>query len=236
MWKIINTLQKNKNNRKNEIVIQEGNLKIDDKVVANNFNILFTSYNDNKYRDTEFLENNVLHCDQTICLFKIRKTDIISFMDKLKNSNSSGMNNISNNLLKKCSMELCKPLTYLINLTIDKGIFPDKLKLATVIPLFKKGDINNYDNYRAISLLCSISKLYKLVIKEQLVTFFDLNNILSTSQHGFTKNKSTESALCDFQDRIVNALDKKRYVLGLFIHFPRGYDCSHAQISSEIFL
>lgn len=223
MWRIINNLQK-KNNKKTEIVIFNDNVKMGDLDVANNFNLLFTPSIDNTIRDLEFLNNNVLYCNQTISMCKIREDDIISLLAKLKNSNSSGTDDISNNLLKKCSFELRRPLVYLINLALEKGRFPNKLKLAAVIPLFKKGDSNNYANYRAISLLCSISKLYELVIKEQLTTFLTQNNILSTSQHGFIKNKSTESALCEFQNIIVDALDKKKQVLGLFVDFSRAFD------------
>ena len=121
-------------------------------------------------------------------------------------------------------MNICQPLDFLINLSFNTGIFPDIFKLAIVQPLYKKGDPNDYGNYRAISLLCSFSKVFELAIKDQLSSFLYQNDLLSGCQHGFSKNKSTESALCEFQDLIVNALDNKQYALGLFIDFSRAFD------------
>lgn len=106
----------------------------------------------------------------------------------------------------------------------NSGIFPDIFKLAIVKPLYKKGDPYDYGNYRAISLLCSVSKLFEHALKDQLSSFLYKNNLLSTSQHGFTKNKSTESALCEYQELIVNALNQKQYALGIFIDFSRAFD------------
>lgn len=224
MWNIIKNLQK-KNQQKSDIVIYEDNVQISEQDTANNFNSHFTSYNESNDHDFDFLQDNVPFFYQTINMSKICEADIMSLVCKLKNSTSCGFDDISNNLLKKCSRELCSPLAYLINLSIEKGIFPSKLKLAAVIPLFKKGDTNDYANYRGISLLSSISKLFELTIKEQLTTFLYQNKILSSSQHGFTQNRSTETALCDFQNVIVNALDNKKQVLGLFIDFSRAFDC-----------
>ena len=72
---------------------------------------------------------------------------------------------------------LIKPLTIIINQMLETGVFPDKLKFAKVIPLFKKGDPTLLTNYRPISLLPSLSKIFETVINQQLYDYFENSNL-----------------------------------------------------------
>ena len=82
-------------------------------------------------------------------------------LNNLKPKPSCGHDEISTKLLKACRLEICKPLTLIINQMLTTGIFPDDLKVAKVIPLFKKGKREILDNYRPISLLPSLSKIFE---------------------------------------------------------------------------
>ena len=75
---------------------------------------------------------------------------------------------MSNNLFKLIKNEICESVTLIINQSLTTGIFPNKLKIAKVMPLFKKGDIYTFDNYRPISLLPSISKIFERTIYDQI--------------------------------------------------------------------
>lgn len=224
MWNTINKI-KGKSNKPNAITITENGKKIPDAIMANNFNKHFTSATSiNSVFDPVFLSSNVPSFERSLFFKPVLFSDILSLINKLKSSNSCGYDNISNNLIKHSKVSICQPLAFLINLSFSTGNFPDIFKLAIVQPYYKKGDPNDYGNYRAISLLCSFSKLFELAIKDQLSTFLHQNALLSVYQHGFSKNKSTESALCEYQGLIVNALDNKQYALGLFIDFSRAFD------------
>ena len=103
---------------------------------------------------------------------------------------------------------IVEPLTYLINNSLVQGIYPSKLKIPNVIPLFKKGEPELIINYRAISLCPSISKIYEVVINNQLIYYFTLDKLLSPYQHGFTRQKSLDTALGEFINEIIEALDQ----------------------------
>ena len=92
--------------------------------------------------------------------------------------------NINKNL-KLLSPGLIKPLTLIINQSLIIGIFPEKLKLANVIPLYKKGDTLIMGNYRPITLLTLISKLFEKVVFEQLSDYFSHNKYFHKGQYGF---------------------------------------------------
>ena len=85
-----------------------------------------------------------------------------------------------------------EPLTVIINQMLNVGIFPDSLKISKVIPIYKKSDNTIFSNYRPISLLPSISKIFEKIILEQITTYLDTNNLIHKHQYGFRKNHSTE--------------------------------------------
>ena len=93
-------------------------------------------------------------------------------INDLKNKTSSGFDGISLSLLKYISAPLLEPLTLIINQSLTTGIFPHKLKIAKIIPIYKKDKIDVLDNYRPISLLPSISKIFEKVIYTQVYAYF----------------------------------------------------------------
>ena len=109
----------------------------------------------------------------------------------LKTKSSFGHDSISNSLLKHQEPLLSKPLALIINQSLAMGIFPDKLKIAKVIPIHTKSDIELMENYCPISILPSISKVFEPVVHEQIYGYF-----LSSSQYGFRKQHSTEHGIC----------------------------------------
>ena len=100
----------------------------------------------------------------------------------MDNKSSSGYDMFSNKIIKAIKNEISKPLTLIINQMLESGIFPDSLKIAKIIPLYKKGNINSITNYRPISLLPTLSKVFERVIFNQLYLYLDHNNLLSEEQ------------------------------------------------------
>ena len=126
-------------------------------------------------------------------------------------------------LLKKLSPALINPLTLLINQSLVTGIFPNKLKIAKVF-FFKKDDYAIMDNYRPISLLTSISKLFEKVVFTQLYDYFRNNDLFYDSQYGFLKNHSTEYAAMELTDKILKDIDDKNISLAVFMDLSKAFD------------
>jgi hypothetical protein len=97
--------------------------------------------------------------------------------------------------VKQCIKLLKIPLTNIYNASLELGIFPDKLKIAEVIPVHKKGDARVVRNYRPIALLPVFSKLLEKLMYNRLIAFIEGNGVLTEAQHGFRTRKSTETAL-----------------------------------------
>ena len=112
---------------------------------------------------------------------------------------SSGKDGISNIVLKDIMPVILKPLTLILNQMLNTGIFPNYLKIAKLVPLYKKGDDGLFTNYRPISLLLSVSNIFKRVIFNQLIQYFDRYKLLYKSQYGFRKNHCTELAALEYK-------------------------------------
>ena len=104
------------------------------------------------------------------------------------------------------------------------GIFPDELKIARVVPLFKSGDRNEMVNYRPISLLPVFSKIFEKLIHKRLMSFFDKHNVIYNKQFGFRKGHSTMHALNTAVTQVINSLNEKYSVFGVFLDFSKAFD------------
>ena len=104
------------------------------------------------------------------------------------------------------------------------GKFPKSFKLAKVIPVFKKGDRNQCNNYRPISILPCISKILERIAYSQLYNFLSKHNIILPSQYGFRKNHSTDLAILDLHDQITTALSKNQYIVGVLLDLSKAFD------------
>ena len=140
----------------------------------------------------------------------IDENETFKIIKSLKSKNSAGHDGLSFKTLKVIGPLLLKPLTLIINQSLITGIFPYQLKIAKVIPLCKKADNLVMDNYRPVSLLTSISKVFEKVAHKQLSKYFETNRLFYESQYGFRESHSTELASIELIDRILSSLEQKK--------------------------
>ena len=123
--------------------------------------------------------------------------------------------------MKQCVETSVKQLTFLINVSITQGNFPNVLKVARVIPLYKEEDTQLIENYRPISVLPYFSKIFEKVIT-YVIEFLDENNILYEYQFGFRKNYSTSHAIITLIERVTKALDTGKKGYWCFLRFEES--------------
>ena len=135
----------------------------------------------------------------------------------------------SKKLLKGLS-SISEPLALIINQSLTTGIFPNNLKIAKVIPLFKKDDETNLENYRPISILPAMSKIFEKWVYKQLNEYFISKSLFYKSQHGFKKLHSTKTAALEFTDRITNFLDSGKLPIAIYLDLSKAFDTLDHQI------
>ena len=154
----------------------------------------------------------------------VSENDVLKHLSSLRTKNSAGIDGISVKLLKRLSSVLINPLTLIINQSLVTGIFPNKSKIAKVLPLFKKDDCAVMDKYLPISLLTAISKLFEKVFFSQLYDYFRNNDLFYDSQYGFLKNHSTEFVAMELTDKVLKDIDEKQITLAIFMDLSKGFD------------
>ena len=96
----------------------------------------------------------------------------------------------------------------MVNLSYETKVFPDKLKIATVKPIHKKGGNNEPEQYRPISILTILSKIFERSAVDQMITYYNANKLLSPRQHAYRKNHSTTTSLFELTETIKKHIDK----------------------------
>ena len=167
---------------------------------------------------------NSLNVNTNFKFTNIEEDEVAKILKSLKPKYSSGYDNISSVLLKLSGDALIKPLTIIINQSLRNGVFPKKLKIAKVIPIYKKDDPHLLTNYRPISLLPAISKVFEKVVHIQLQAYFTNNDLLYHHQYGFREGCSTELALTEFIDRLNQMLDNNKIPFAIYMDLSKAFD------------
>ena len=141
-----------------------------------------------------------------------------------------GWDEISHSLLLSISKYLIEPLVHIINLSFLEGIVPFEVKKAKVLPLYKSGDPHEFSNYRPISILSIISKIFEKLIYSRLTKFLNKHDILYKYQFGFRESHSTELALNSLNSFISSAFENKQFALGIFLDFSKAFDTVNFKI------
>ena len=120
---------------------------------------------------------------------------VYKLLSKLNERKSAGLDNIPNKLLKMAASIVSPSLTLIFAKSIETDIFQDEWKLARVTPIFKKGKRDYPNNYRPISVIPTVAKIFEKCVCDQLSEYLNANNLLSHCQSGFRSLHSTLTAL-----------------------------------------
>lgn len=139
-------------------------------------------------------------------------------------TSANGWDGIPTSFIKLCRSFLLPFLTQLANLCFKTGVFPIALKKSIITPVYKSGNRDEVSNYRPISVLPSIAKILEKLINKRIVNYLNKFNILAKTQFGFRKHLSTEDAVTDLTDLIVNKLDQGKKCLTVFLDLKKAFD------------
>lgn len=186
-------------------------------------------------------ENSVdlLSATSTSCnsffLIPIMPYEIIEAVKSLKKSKCLDCYDLSSEIIKGIIEEIIEPLATLFNLCITTGCFPTCFKYAKVLPLWKKGDKSLVDNYRPISIIPVLGKIFEIILKNRLVQYFVNNNLFSKYQYGFRAGKSTTDALLKIVSCIVEGLERGDIVAITLCDLSKAFDCvSHNSLFEKL--
>ena len=153
---------------------------------------------------------------------RVTLDSVINSIKKLKAKKSVGTDNIPSYIFKGCIDIFAKPLVHIFNLSISKGVFPERLKEGVVIPLHKKGNTSEVENYRGITILNPIAKAFEYLLCDSIFNF--VQNRIVQQQHGFVPDRATVSNLCVFSNYASNAIDSRKQMDVIFTDAEKAFD------------
>ena len=181
---------------------------------------------------TDYLYNPNIY---SIVLNPCDAEEIGKYIRDLNVSKACGPYSISTNILKTFSAQLIQPLTFIINKSLNEGVFPSLLKLASICPIYKKNDRTKSENYRPISLLSNISKIFERAMYNRIELFLNDFEIIYKLQFGFRKKMSTNHALLSITEEIRRNLDNKTFSCGVFVDLEKAFDTvNHKILTSKL--
>ena len=168
-----------------------------------------------------YLDSNT-RSDPNFYFTPVDKDLVLTLITNLPNKTCSGIDNISNKLLKQIKHIIVQPLTLIINQSLTSGIYPDEFKISIITLLHKKDDRTVISNYRPISLLPTMSKIIERIMHSQLYAYLNENNLIAEQQYGFRLHHSTELVALKLSDTIMCELDRSLIPFVIFLDLSNG--------------
>lgn len=137
---------------------------------------------------------------------------------------ATGVDNIPNNFIKRYNDILTPIITHICNLSLNQGEFPSAFKKASIHPIHKHGDRDRVNNYRPISILPALSKILEKIVNKRLVQYLESKELLSNSQFGFRRKKSTNDAVHELTNYVITKLDDTKKVKAVFLDLAKAFD------------
>ena len=229
LWRTLKSLLPITKSKSTITQVKDGDtIYTEDHDIAKSFNEYFTSIGStlaNKIPQTPNLALQDLAPPQES--FRFQEIQINFTRKELKNlqlHKATGIDGIGSRLLKEGADELAEPLTYLYNLSIKTSKVPEDWKQAKVTPIYKEGPSNLQENYRPISVIPTIMKIFERAVHDQLYQYLTRLKLLILNQHGFRKLHSTNTTLIEVCDHLLSNLQRGAATGVLFLDLKKAFD------------
>ena len=207
------------------------------KTIANKFGKFYSQLGSNLAKSivpgttcTDQYVNNIPRQVDSMVIKPTTVHEINRIIRKLPNKTSHGHDEISNIMLKALCTSIIFPLCHIFNQSLYEGKFPEMMKWAEVIPLYKGKSMDLMVNYRPISLLIMLSKILEKIIHKRLYSYLDTRNVLYASQYGFHSKRSCQQAIAELMGYILHSKNKTEHSASVFLNLLKAFDMLDHQI------
>ncbi|MEW8546520.1 MAG: reverse transcriptase family protein [Candidatus Thiodiazotropha sp.] len=223
-WRLIHSIDRNKDEMPISIdvlfnyfkTLNSNDIDVADEEIQNNENI---------FHDRNFIENANLHIPPSALNDHITENEIISSINLLKQNKSSGTDNIINEYIISTKHIMIQIYVKLFNDILETGNIPSDWVSGSIIPIYKnKGSKADPENYRPVTLLSCLGKLFTCILNNRLTKYMEDNNLLSEIQSGFRKDYATLDNIFSLYSLLEYHKSKKTKLYCCFIDFTKAFD------------
>lgn len=233
-WQILNAESGKKTRHDKLLTLNINDKQISDKqIVANFLDKYFTNIPIETTKDLlsspdtaeSFLRGNVNTSNPSFNFRLVNSSDITNAFKNIKRKGTEDLWGLSTKAIASIIENIAPFLALIFNCCITDGIFPDLMKMSKIIPIYKSGCSKNPSNYRPISILPVLSKIFERILLNQMLAHFNFNRILHVKQFGFTKGSSTQDAGSSLVKSVLEAWENSQDALGVFCDLSKAFDC-----------
>ena len=227
-WQIIKQLCGNPRNKENIVKLLDDDVELTDRrLIANKFMDFFSNIaselDQNLPKGLVSPFENMTNNPNTFFISPVSERECLKIISLLKVTKTE-IDILPVRLFKIICPCISEVLCKILNLSFSSGIFPQKLKLERITPIFKHGDKKKATNYRPISSLPYLGKIFERCMTNRLVQFIDKFGILSDHQFGFRQKLSTQDAIVDLIHDVHDSLNNKKHHISVFIDLKKAFD------------
>ena len=247
-WKTIRgVIHSDKQQARQDILLKDKEKKLGKEEVAGFINSYFINVgrmdkpdvSDVKVRGTGLPDGdesnkNTAGADNADCpkldkFTKLCEMEVYRIVKDINISKSSGLENVSSFIVKEAFLSVLPEITHMFNLSLTTSVFPTDWKKALIVPIPKTGDLTQVKNFRPISLLPLPGKILEKLAHLQITSHLEINSLLTDSQHGFRKGRSTIHSVAQLTNYINAKMDVGLPTLATFLDFRKAFDCVQHQ-------
>ena len=229
-WETINEVTRRKSGKATINELKLNGARITNSTeIAEGFNKFFAEIGPELSRDLEEVGTSfdefVIQASSCFSFQRVTRLHVLSQLNKLCKRKATGLDSVSARLLRECPDLISGSLALIFNQSIDTGIFPDEWMSARITPLFKKaGSRSDPSNYRPISIIPVVAKVFERIIYDQLYHYLNENDLLSQHQSGFRSLHSTVTALIEATDNWSLNIDRGFINAVVFLDLKKAFD------------
>ena len=234
-WQTINELTSHKSGKMSVTSLKVNGLTITNPLeLSNEFNNHFANIGPKLASEIDFDSSSykryLAGTDKRFELQPTNPNKVFSLLNKLDKSKATGLDTISARFVRECADLICVPICDIFNQSISQGKFPDDWKYARVTPLFKQGNRDDVNNYRPISVIPIVAKVFERIVYDQLYAYLEEHDILYQNQSGFRATHSTVTALLEATDSWAYNIDNGKINGVIFLDLKKAFDTVDHQI------
>lgn len=181
----------------------------------------------------QLLKQNTTQYQGSIFMQPITTDEIETIVHKISKKKTRDIYGLSAHLVSQLLREIAEKLAHIFNICMSQGIFPEELKLTRIVPVHKKGDFNDLNNYRPIAIIPTLAKIFEIAIKNRIYSYIEKVGILCTEQYGYRKNKSTVIAMVNLIEDVTTAFNERERALLTCCDLTKAFDCVDHHILLE---
>ena len=233
-WSNINLMLNRDGQETVQKIVDDDGRELAGVALLNHFNDYFTSVvsrlTENMHHVVDYnYFNNIQTVAQSCFFVPTDEGEVTAILQSMPNKGNSLLD-IKPRLLLLISSTVVPVIVFLYNLGIANGLYPDPLKVGRIVPVFKAGEKTKVNNYRPISILTTINKIFEILTYKRMMVFAERHKILSHLQYGFMKGRNTTQAIFKVVSDILRTFHDKTYTIALFLDLTKAFDTVNRDI------